>query len=480
MTYHSNNNSNNSSNNRSNANSKATLNELKTSSFDRRLSMAKTSLNIGRRWASASLTGLFDDKTTREARKQNFRSEQSVYLVEELGKLKGSVVKVGQMMALYGEHLLPAEVTEALHHLNDNTAHLSWQTIKEVVYQQLGTLADELIIQTVPIGTASLAQVHRAVVKSTGEQVVLKIQYPGVADSIDSDLSIFTNLLRVSNIVPQTRLFDEWIAEIRELLYREVNYELEAQTTKNFHQRLADDDRYVVPKIYDKYCTPKIICMSYEEGVHINDERLQTLSQQRRNALGQSAIDIMLGEIFTWGEMQTDPNFGNYLVRLADSNTTDGQAIDKLVLLDFGAIRQFDDNLLSLARTLMSSSFSRDKASMITAMKTSNYDFFANMSEKVYSDMADVFLLATEPFCGVDKSEHIPDFCLDEEGRYLWAKSELHARLMKRTKSAMQSVEFSVPPKEFMFISRKFIGAYTLLTILDSRTHTENLLADYI
>ncbi len=455
--------------------SKTTLDKLQTSNFDRRMSIAKTSLTIGGRWASNSFAGLFSDKQTRENRKQVFISEQANYLVEELGKLKGSVVKIGQMMALYGEHLLPEEVTTALHQLNDSTAILSWQVMQETLQQQLGDSFNDLRIETVPIGTASLAQVHRAIIKSTGQKVVLKVQYPGVADAIDSDLSIFTNLLKVSNVVPQTRAFDEWVAEIRDLLYREVNYRLEAETTKAFAGRLADDPRYIVPTIIDEYCTDKVICMSYEDGVQVTDTVIQQLSQERRNAIGKSAIDIIFKEIFVWGEMQTDPNFGNYLLRL---DTEDN--IDKLVLLDFGAIRQFDDNLLNIARSLVLSGYHHDRMDMIDTLKDSNYEFFTSMSKQIQSDMADVFLLATEPFSNPANNSSIPQDCLDADNGYIWANSQLHARIAKLSKEAMQSIEFVVPPKEFMFISRKFIGAYTLLTVLDSHTHASELMADFV
>lgn len=458
-------------------NSQTTLTELKTSSFERRMSMAKTSLNIGRRWAGNSLSNLFVDKDTREARKQEFISEQAQYLVEEIGKLKGSIVKIGQMMALYGEHLLPEEVTQALHQLNDSTAVLSWNLIQQRLQQQLGDKLADLRVETLPIGTASLAQVHRAIIKSTGQKVVLKIQYPEVANAIDSDLAIFTNLLKVSNVVPQTRAFDTWVAEIRDLLYREVNYPLEAETTKAFAERLADDPRYIVPTIIDEYCTDEIICMTYEEGLPVTDDSLHKLSQARRNAIGKSAIDVMLKEIFEWGEMQTDPNFGNYLVRLAESNTDN---MDKLVLLDFGAIRQFDEDLLSLARSLLKAGFKHDKIDMYDAMTDSNYEFFTYLNKKNRRNMAELFVLATEPFSNSKTNNHIDSDCLDDEGGYIWAKSELHSRIMQRSKSAMQTIDFIIPPKEFMFISRKFIGAYTLMTVLDARTKAEELVGNYL
>lgn len=453
---------------------KQSIDHLKTSGFERRMSIAKTSLNIGRRWAGNSVSGMFLNKETRTARNQIFMEAQANYLASELGKLKGSVVKIGQMLAIYGEHILPPEITRALQTLNDDTATLSWPIMESTLRQLLGDKLNELDVDPTPIGTASLAQVHRATVIATGEQVVLKIQYPGVADAINSDLALFKQLLKVSNIVPQTRSLDAWFEEIRDLLHHEVDYEAEAATTERFYERLIDDPRYVVPKINRTYSTKRLLCMSYEPGITVVSDALQLLPHERRSAIGQAAIEIMIQEIFVWGEMQTDPNFGNYLVRVSDNEDD----IDKLVLLDFGAIRQFDNHLLTIAHGLLKAGYRHDHQAMMQAM--TGYDFFDNMSDKVRFDIASLFLLATEPFSAPEINPDIPNDCLDENHRYIWANSKLHSRLSTKATRAMQSFEFNLPPKEFMFISRKFIGAYTFLTVLDAYTDSNKLVKPYL
>ncbi len=453
---------------------KQSIDNLKTSGFERRMSIAKTSLNIGRRWAGNSVSGMFLNKEARTARNQAFMETQANYLASELGKLKGSVVKIGQMLAIYGEHILPPEITRALQTLNDDTATLSWATIEVTLRELLGEKLNELDVDPIPIGTASLAQVHRATVIATGEQVVLKIQYPGVADAINSDLALFKQLLKVSNIVPQTRSLDAWFEEIRDLLHHEVNYEAEAVTTERFHDRLINDPRYIVPKINRHYSKKRLLCMSYEPGITVVSEALQLLSHERRSAIGQAAIEIMMQEVFVWGEMQTDPNFGNYLIRVSDNEDN----VDKLVLLDFGAIRQFDNHLLTIARGLLRAGYRHDHQAMTLAM--TGYDFFDSMSDKVRSDVASLFLLATEPFSDPTTNPDIPADCLDGHNYYIWANSKLHSRLSSEATRAMQSFEFNLPPKEFMFISRKFIGAYTLLTVLDSHTDSNKLVKPYL
>ena len=463
------------------ATDKQPLDQLKTSALDRRLSIAKASLSIGRRWATNSAFGLFKSKEEKAAQKQVFMREQAQYLVTELGKLKGSVVKIGQMLALYGEHFLPPEITEALQTLNDQTSAFAYPIIEAALIKELGEKLQEFDINPVPIGTASLAQVHQATHKTTGEQVVFKVQYPNIADAIDSDLNLFRQLLKVSNALPQTRQLDDWFEEIRDLLHHEVDYRLEANTTMLFYQRLANDPRYAVARILPQYSTLRVLCMTYEAGVSIMDKQVFALPQARRDAIGQASIDIMLREIFEWGDMQTDPNFGNYLIRLAKDNHNEA-AIDQLVLLDFGAIRQFDDTLLHVARELLLAGFYHDASRMRQALSEAGkfYPFFANLSEAVKDDLVALCLLASEPFSLPSHNPTIPAHALDDQGYYHWANSDLHNRVLKLAGKSAASKSFSVPPKELMFISRKFIGAYTFMTVLEARTKATALVANFV
>jgi len=451
-----------------------TLDKLKTSAFERRMSLAKASLKAGSRWATVNAGTMFSSDADRQRKMKQVMSEQSQYLVHEMGKLKGSIVKIGQMMALYGEHFLPQEVTDALHTLNNDTMALSWPVIEEQLREQLGDKLDDLTVDQTPLGTASLAQVHRAVRHSDGLEIVLKVQYPGVAEAIDADLSLFRNLIKLTRLVPQTREFDEWFTEVSEMLHREVNYPTEAATTERFYERLQGDERYIVPRIIREYCTPKVLCMTYERGVPINSAVMLSLPQSRRNKLGAASIEIAVREMFEWGEMQTDPNFGNYLVRLGNGKDIP----DKTILLDFGAIRDFDATLLRVAQNLIVAGYHHNKDQMIDAM--SGYDFFDDMPASVKPGMADVFMLATEPFTSPENNPDVPEGVFDTEGNYNWKLSMLHSRVMKQAGDSMTSRYFSIPPKEFMFISRKFIGAYTFMTVIDARTNVRAMVAKYL
>ncbi len=449
------------------------LSKLKTSSTQRRLSLAKASMTVGGRWASNAAGGLFKSKEDKQERNDKFILEQAEYLVKEIGELKGSLVKIGQMAALYGDHFFPPEVSEALHKLDNQTNPIDFSELWPFIKSELGPAYKDFEVDEMPIGTASLAQVHKARIKSTGEEVVLKVQYPGVAEAVDSDLAVFKGLLKMTNLLPQTKAFDEWFNELANMMHQEVNYLTEADSTRRFAGYVEGDPRYAVPKIYTRYSSEKLMVMSYEPGVSIKAPSVKALSQDRRDRLGEGLLEIMFQELFVWGEMQTDPNFGNYLIRISEA---DDQP-DQIVMLDFGAIRAFDADLLKVAQNLIMAGYARDHDQMIAAM--SDLPFFDDMPDEVKTNMAGLFLTATEPFAKLSAYPELDGDVVEEGSRYRWSTSKLHSRLSDSSRAAVVSKYFSVPPKEVMFISRKFIGVYTFETVLDARTMAYEWLKDH-
>ena len=188
---------------------KKVVSRIKTGSFERKLSLTRTGLMVGTRMTGHLAASFFTRKDKREEKRKQALSKQAQYLVDELGKLKGSVVKIGQVMALYGEHFLPPEVTEALHTLEESTVALEWPIIHGVLVEQLGeSKIAQLDIEKIPIGTASLGQVHCARVISTNEIICLKVQYPGVAEAVDADLDAVAQLLKIARVVTFGPAFD--------------------------------------------------------------------------------------------------------------------------------------------------------------------------------------------------------------------------------------------------------------------------------
>lgn len=442
---------------------------IKTGNLERRVALAKLGMKTGGKVAGTSITNIFVSKKKRAERRSRMLTEQADYLVTEMGKLKGSVVKVGQMMALYGEHFLPEEVTEALHRLESDTGAVDWSLVEPVLLDEIGAeRVANLQPEQDPLGSASLGQVHKAQLTS-GEDICLKVQYPGVASAIDSDIDAFAKLLFMGKIVPNSEEFDHWLDEVRTMLHREVDYPLEATTTIAFAERLHHDQRFVVPKIYEDYSSEHVICSSFEEGLTPTADEVLALSQERRDRLGLASLELFFNEFFDWHELQTDPNFGNYRIRINENGE------DQLILLDFGAVREFDPQFLEAFYELMRGSFLNSVDRVADAAKALTL-FDEKTPRKVFESFTNFTHLVFEPFRAPNIDPGAPAEALNAKGEYCWGRSDLPKRASKTMAKAAISRNFRVPPPEFIFLNRKLVGVYTMLSVLDAQFDAGDML----
>jgi len=446
---------------------------IKTGSFERRLSLTKAGLIVGTKMAGHMTSSLFSGKEKRALKRKKVLSEQAHFLVRELGKLKGSVVKIGQVMALYGEHFLPPEVTEALHTLEENTLALDWSIIRGVLYEQLGAQRmSELDIEEEPIGTASLGQVHRARILTTDEIICLKVQYPGVAQAIDADLDAVAQILRLARVVTFGPAFDDWLEEVRVMMHREVDYKLEAKTTEHFGELLKGDNRYIVPQVYFDYSTENVISTSFEEGENVSSPRVAALSQNRRNEIAKSSLSLFLQELFIWHEIQTDPNFGNYRVRISE----DGKS-DKIVLLDFGAVQKYPSSFIDPLCQMICSAYHNDIDGVIkggVALQFMSQDW----PQSVLYEFAEVCIAVLEPLA--KERVDVVGEAYNDLGEYCWRDSDLPSRIAKRAAVSAISRYFKIPPKEFVFLNRKLVGVYTFISVLNGQFNGGDLLLSHV
>jgi len=448
------------------------LSSIKTGSFERRLTLTKVGILAGSRLAGHVAANIFTNKEKRAEKRSRALSDQAKFLVSELGKLKGSVVKIGQVMALYGEHFLPEEVTEALHTLEDSTVALEWPIIRGVLYEQLGAQdMAKLEVETDPIGAASLGQVHRAKIRSTGEVICLKVQYPGVADAVDADLDAVAQLLKLARLVTIGPTFDDWLQEVRVMMHREVDYQLEATTTKHFRDLLANDSRFIVPSVYSAFSSARVLATSYEQGEHVSSALVASLHQVRRNNLAKASLDLFLKELYLWHEIQTDPNFGNYRIRLNDERG------DQIVLLDFGAVQKYPPAFIDPVCSMINAAFSDDLDAVIDGGIALNF-MQAEWPDAVLKEFGEICIAVLEPLASKHDSSVASAF--NTQGEYCWAQSDLPARIAKRAARSAINRYFKIPPKEFVFLNRKLIGVYTFISVLGGEFNGREILAGYL
>lgn len=443
--------------------------KLKTSSFDRNFAMARMGVIAGTNMASHTFGNLFRGKDARAERNREFYVEQAEFLADELGRLKGSVMKVGQMLSVYGQYFMPPEVIEVLRSLQDDSPPVAWEELEPELRKRLGTKRmAELDIDPEPLAAASLGQVHRARRKSDGRELCVKIQYPKLAEAIDSDIRTLTRIVRVARIVPKGVELTAVMEEVREMIYREVDYSHEARMTREFRDHLADDNRYVVPEIFEEYCTENVLVTSFEAAEHVQSERVQALDQPRRNKLALNALELFFNEFFDWGLVQTDPHFGNYKIRLND----DGE--DQMVLLDFGATREFAPRFLGAYHDVVGGAFESDADRLIQGAFDMGL-LRENSPKSVKDAFAEVGFLMIEPF-----SEHPPEELLTSQGEYCWGQSDLPWRVSKAVSRAAISRWFRIPPREIVFLHRRLGGVFVMLAVLDAEINARPMLANYL
>ncbi|MCY4043865.1 MAG: AarF/UbiB family protein [Cellvibrionales bacterium] len=431
------------------------MKSLKTNAWRRQLhigvSSSKAGAKMGWSWA-------LNQMKSESKRDDDAMSQHLADLVSDLGELKGSVVKVGQLLAVFGDALLPQSVLDALRAFEENSEPLAFDVIQGALvnYPKLLTLD----IDSTSVGAGSLAQVHRAMDPNSGQTLCLKIQYPGVADAIESDLNGLASLFRWLQWKSHTA-FKSWLSDTHALLRMECDFTHEAAMMAQFSNHLFDDDRFVVPTLFEDLSSQEILVTSFESGVAPDHESIANLSQGRRNALGKALFDLFLLELFSLGILQTDPNFGNYRIRL-------NQNQDQWVLLDFGAVMAFDADFLLAVKALISASLENDEPGIrqgAIELGVMQKDF----PESVQAAFADLCRLLMEPFLNNN-----PD-ALNAEGQYCWHLSYLPKRAAKLVASNALSQYFVTPSCEFTLFCRKLLGVYRLLSQLNAEFTPKNL-----
>lgn len=448
---------------------KPSISALKTRPLERNIALARLGLGAGGKIVAHSLANLFRGDVRRDAADRSFYRRQAEALADELGQLKGSVMKAGQMLSLYGQYFLPEEAVSVLAGLQDTTAPVEWKLIAPVLARALGRdRLRELEIDQEPMAAASLGQVHRARRRSDGLELCVKIQYPGVADAIESDIRTLQRLITMTRLAPKGLDLTPVFSEVREMLHREVDYESERHFTEVFAQRLSHDQRFVVPRVLPEYSADMVLTTTYEHGRHVRHASIQSLPQERRNRLARAFVELFLSEFFDWGMVQSDPHFGNYRVRC------DERGQDRIVLLDFGATRVFGRGFIESYAEIVHGAITHDRAAIwrgASAIGIIGDDF----PQSVRDGFAQMCELIVEPF--EDPAQgRVPAQLLNADQAYIWGKSDLPMRAGRVAAINALTLYFRVPPREIVFLHRRLAGVFIMLATLRAEIDTRELL----
>ncbi|MFT6519117.1 MAG: putative unusual protein kinase regulating ubiquinone biosynthesis (AarF/ABC1/UbiB family) [Candidatus Azotimanducaceae bacterium] len=278
-----------------------------------------------------------------------------IRVTDQLAQLRGAAMKIGQLVSMDTGTFLPPELAHIMARLRENADSMPPFQLKRVLTAQWpdNWLTSFKSFDMRPIAAASIGQVHRAQLND-GRSLAIKVQYPGVASSIDSDVDNIGVLIKLSGLLPQAFELAPYLQEVRQQLHEETDYQAEAAHLSRFQELLGDIPHFVIPRIFDDWSTPSILAMEYVDGISIDE--VATLSQKARNQVATHLVALTLQELFEFGVMQTDPNFANYRYQ-PDTR--------RIVLLDFGATREIAPTVIAQYRQLIHAGLAKDDTALM-------------------------------------------------------------------------------------------------------------------
>lgn len=377
-------------------------------------------------------------------------------LAERLARLRGAAMKIGQMVSMQGEDILPPEFAQALAVLRSQAVPMPQQQLRRVLGREYGAGWERRFaaFDYEPVAAASIGQVHRATAVD-GRELALKIQYPGVARSIASDVDNVAALLRLFNLLPVDLDVDGIADEAKRQLLQEADYLSEAGFLEHFAALLADEPMLLVPRVHRDLTTTRIMAMDFVEAAPL--DVLATMPQGRRNAAGTLLERLLFRELFEFRVMQTDPNFANYLYQPKSG---------RLVLLDFGATRHFDAEFVATYARLTRAVIDGDRNAVAREAIRIGYMATDDPPERIDA-VVDICLLVCEPL------RHV--------GRYDFGTSDLPTRLRALGfELAIRQRLLRPPPPETLFLHRKLVGSFLLLARLGAQVDARSLVLPFL
>lgn len=374
------------------------------------------------------------------------RIEQAKAIADSLSHLKGAAMKAGQLLSLDAGDFFPPEALEILAKLQAQAEPAPFAEMKRVIDEDLGPKAERLaMLDPTPAASASIGQVHSAYVD--GRKVAVKVQYPGVCDSIDSDLAILRRLAQAMLAVSGKRIeLGPLFEEFGEVLTAESDYTRERECLDEYRRLLGDRPLFAVPEALPELSSKRVLTMSWEDGMRVGDWLMTNPPQDQRMAIAEGLLDLYCDEFFKWGFVQTDPNFANYLVR------TDPFQI---VLLDFGAtIRyptEFRTSYVEVIRAFATGNRAETFARAVDFGLVDKREGpeAQELFHQLMQTSLEPFSKARQPFAFQD-----PDYS---------------ARTREVTMRFGQSLRHSAPPRQIIFLHRKLGGLFALMKRLEVR-----------
>lgn len=428
-----------------------TLDYIPTGKIERAGKLMSTGVKIGGNYIKYIGDKITDPKNAKE----NFDENNAADIYDGLKSLKGSALKVAQMLSME-KNLLPGAYVDKFSLAQFSVPPLSGPLVRKTFRKYLGEYPETIFdtFESESVNAASIGQVHKAT--HNGKKLAVKIQYPGVANSISSDLTLVKPVA--------TRLFnlkgkdsEKYFKEVEGKLLEETNYTLELEQSKSMTEACSHIPNLKFPKYYKDFSCDKILTMDWMSGIHLAQYTSKQNDPQESNSIGQTLWDFYMYQMHILKRVHADPHPGNFLV---DSS-------GKLVVIDFGCIKEVPEDFyvpyfeLAQKEAMEDRDFFIDK---ITALEILRPDDSAKDSAYITDLFHELLGVLTFPF-------HNKTFDFSDE--IFWGKvAQMSERLSKDEQ--LRKLNGNRGSRHFLYINRTFFGLYNLLHDLKSNVVVDN------
>ncbi|MEO0461627.1 MAG: AarF/ABC1/UbiB kinase family protein [Pseudomonadota bacterium] len=377
-------------------------------------------------------------------------------MTDKLSHLRGAAMKMGQMISLDSGDFLPPELSEILARLRDQANFMPTKQLDKVLREEWGPEWRRQFkwFNPRPIAAASIGQVHKAMTRD-GQELAIKVQYPGVAKSIDSDVDNVMTLLKVAGFAPPELEIDKLLVVAKQQLHEEADYQREGAQMELYAEQLANTPGFVVPRLHPELTRGSILAMSFEEGVSI--EKLEDEPSERRDEIFGNLIRLVTRELFEFGIMQTDPNFANFRLR---------PETGEIILLDFGACRPVDPAVSNGYRKMLLAGLEGNRDQVREATLEAGF-----MQPIVYEKHPERVDRMIDIVIGQMREDRPFDFA---------DRGFVHLLREEGYQIAQDKDTWAFPPVETLFVQRKVSGTALLGTRLKAKVNIRRITEDVL
>lgn len=427
-----------------------TLDRIPTSKIERAGQLVKTGFKVGGNYLAYYGERIVNPSLTKE--KLNENNAEDIY--DGLKNLKGSALKVAQMLSME-KNILPRAYVDKFSLSQFSVPPLSAPLVRKTFKKYLGKFPEEIYDSFTPdsINAASIGQVHKAT--KDGKQLAVKIQYPGVADSISSDLAMVKPIAtKMFNLKGKDS--EKYFKEVEQKLLEETNYTLELKQSVFISDACKNIPNIIFPKYYPDLSTKMILTMDWMEGKHLSEFAQQNTNREIGDKIGQALWDFYMYQIHHLRQVHADPHPGNFLIDEASN----------LIAIDFGCVKQIPDDFyvpyfeLAKPEIIDNPDLFEEKLYELEILRQDDspkeIEYFTTLFHQLLS-------LFTKPFHG-----EFFDFS-DEE--FFGSIAKMAEEFSKDTQ--LRKMNGNRGSKHFLYINRTFFGLYNLLHDIKARVNTK-------